>query len=59
LGCILGLVEIAEDAVAGADDGGRFVLDEESERVPIAGQDGFDSGAFIDDLGVDGWRWER
>jgi hypothetical protein len=51
-------MEIAEHAVAGADDSGRFVLDEESERVPIAGQDGLDSGAFIDDLGVDGWRFE-
>jgi hypothetical protein len=52
-------VEIAKDAVAGADDGGRFVVDEEPERVPIAGQDGLDSSAFIDDLGVDGWRLKR
>jgi hypothetical protein len=52
---ILGLVEIPEDAVAGADDRGRFAIDEEPERIPIAGQDSLDSGAFIDDLGVGNW----
>jgi hypothetical protein len=56
LGGVLGLVEIAENAVAGADDGGRLVLDEDPERVSIASQDGIDSGAFIDDLWVDDWR---
>jgi hypothetical protein len=51
LGSVLGLVEISEDAVAGADDRGRFTLHEDPERVPIAGQDGFDGSALIDDLG--------
>jgi hypothetical protein len=52
-------MEIPEDAVAGADDRGGFVLDEDSERVPIAGQDSLDNGAFIDDLGGGAWRGER
>jgi hypothetical protein len=52
---ILGLVEIPEDAVAGADDRGRFAIDEEPERIAIASQDSLDSGAFIDDLGVGNW----
>jgi hypothetical protein len=52
-------MEIPEDAVAGADDRGGFVLDEDSERVPIAGQDSLDNGAFIDDLGGGVWRSER
>ena len=45
--------------MAGANDGGRFVLDEDPERVPIAGQNSLDSGAFIDDLGGDVWRLKR
>jgi hypothetical protein len=45
-------VKVAEDTMAGADDRGRFLLDEVPERVPIAGQDSLDSGAFIGDLGV-------
>jgi hypothetical protein len=52
-------MEIPEDAVAGADDRGGFVLDEDSERVPIAGQDSLDNGAFIDGLGGGVWRGER
>lgn len=59
LGCIFGLMDIPEDAMAGADDRRGFVLDEDSERVPIAGQDGLDNGAFIDDLGAGVWRGER
>ncbi|HEX7949090.1 MAG TPA: hypothetical protein VF494_01980 [Candidatus Limnocylindrales bacterium] len=47
-------MDIAQDAVAGSDHGVAVALDEESERVPIAGQDGIDSGAFIGDLGADG-----
>jgi hypothetical protein len=35
-------VEIAEDAMAGADDRGRLPLDEEAEGIPVAGQDGID-----------------
>jgi hypothetical protein len=52
-------MEVAEDAVASANDGGRFVLDEDSERVPVAGQDSLDNGAFIDDLSVGVWRLKR
>ena len=52
LGGILGFVEVAEDAVARSDDGRRLAVDEEPERVPIAGQDGVDCGALIDDLGA-------
>lgn len=59
LGSVLGLMDIPEDAVTSANDGGRFMLDEDSERVPIAGQDSLDNGAFIDDLGVDVRRLKR
>jgi hypothetical protein len=59
LGCVLGLMEITEDAVAGADDRRGFVLDEDSERVPIACQDSLDNGAFIDDRGADVRRLKR
>ena len=52
-------MEVAKDAVAGADDRGRFVVDEDSERVPIAGQDGLDDRAFIDDLSADVRRLKR
>jgi hypothetical protein len=52
-------MEIPEDAVAGADDRRGFVLDEDSERVPIAGQDSLDNRAFIDDLGADVWGLKR
>jgi hypothetical protein len=55
LGGIFGLMEIAEDAMAGSDDSGRFAVDEDPERIPIAGQDSLDSGAFIGDLGVGAW----
>ncbi|HEY8632274.1 MAG TPA: hypothetical protein VIL50_03900, partial [Candidatus Limnocylindrales bacterium] len=55
LGGVLGLVEIAEDAMARADDTSRFAVDEDPERVTIAGQDSLDSGAFIGDLGVVSW----
>ncbi|HEX2754895.1 MAG TPA: hypothetical protein VHM48_05500 [Candidatus Limnocylindrales bacterium] len=48
-------MDVAEDAMTGADDRGRFTIDEGSERVAVAGQDGVDSGAFIDDLGIVGW----
>jgi hypothetical protein len=52
-------MEVAKDAMAGADDRGRFVFDEDSERVPIAGQDGLHDGAFIEDLGADVRRLKR
>jgi len=52
-------MEVAKDAVTGADDRGRFVLDEDSERVPIAGENGLDNGAFIDDLGAGVRRLKR
>jgi hypothetical protein len=54
LSCVLGLMKVPDDAVAGADDGSRFPLDEDPERVPVTGQDGLDSGAFIEDLGLRG-----
>jgi hypothetical protein len=54
LGCVLGLMKVPDDAVAGADDGSRFPLDEDPERVPVTGQDSLDSGAFIEDLGLGG-----
>jgi len=41
-------MEIAEDPMAGADDGGRFAFDEEPEGVAIAGQDGLDRPAGIE-----------
>ena len=58
LGGILGLVEIAQDAMAGSQDGRALALDEESERLTVAGQDGIDSGAFIGDL-RSGWPERR
>jgi len=58
LGRILGLMEIPKDAVAGADDRRGFALDEDPERVPLAGQDSLDNGAFIDDLGAGVWWGE-
>lgn len=54
LGGVLGIVEVAEDSVAGADDRGRLAIDEDPERVAIAGKHGLDSGALIDDLGLGG-----
>ena len=59
LGCVFGLMNIPEDAVAGANDGSRLVLHEDSERVPIAGQNSLDDGAFINDLGTDVWGLKR
>jgi hypothetical protein len=52
-------MDVTEDAVASTNDTCRFVLDEDSERVPIAGQNSLDNGAFIDDLGADVWRLKR
>ncbi len=45
--------------MTGSQDGRTVAVDEEPERVPIAGQDGIDSGAFIGDLGADGWSGDR
>jgi hypothetical protein len=53
---ILGLVEVAEDPVTGADHGSRFLVDEKAERLPISREDGLDRGAFIDDRGLTGCR---
>ncbi len=55
LGRILGLMEIAEDAMAGPQDGWTFALHEHAECIAIAGQDGIHCGAFIGGLGADGW----
>jgi hypothetical protein len=52
-------VEIAQDTVAGPDDGCGFMIDEDPECVAIAGQNSLDNGAFIDDLGVCGRDWKR
>jgi hypothetical protein len=41
-------VEVAEDAVARANDRDRLALDEHAERVAIAGEDGLDDRAFIE-----------
>jgi hypothetical protein len=57
--CILGLVKIAKDAVASANDSGRFAIDEDPEHIAIASQDGVDNSALIDDLGVGGRGWKR
>jgi hypothetical protein len=46
-------VKIAQDSVAGTDDGRTLALNEESERVPIARENGIDGGAFICDLDAD------
>ena len=45
LGGVLGLVEVAEDPMAGSDDRRRFALDQMAERVSVAGEDGFDDRA--------------
>ena len=47
LGGVLGLVQVAEDAVAGPDDRGRFALDEEAEGIAVAGEHGIDDRAVI------------
>ena len=41
--------------MAGAQDGRTLALDEEPERVAIAGEDGIHCGAFIGDLGAADW----
>jgi hypothetical protein len=52
-------VEIAKHTVAGADDGGRFMIDEDPERIAIAGQNSLDNSALIDDLSVGGMCRKR
>jgi hypothetical protein len=59
LGGVLGLVEVAEDSMAGADDSRGFAFDEDPERVAISGKNSLDNGALIDDLGGVGRDWER
>ena len=39
LGCVFGLMEVAEHAVAGTDDGRTLALDKDAERIAISGQD--------------------
>ncbi len=39
--------------MTGSQDGRTLAVDEDPERVPIAGEDGIHSGAFIGDLGAD------
>ena len=50
LGGILGLVEVAEDPVAGPDDRRRLALDEAAEGVAVAGEDGLDRGAVAGEV---------
>jgi len=40
--------------MTGADDRGRFLVDEEPEGLPIAGDDCLDCGPFIRDWPADG-----
>ena len=56
LGRILGFVDVAEDAVAGADDRGRVPIDEDAKGLAISGEDRIDRRAFIDDLDLIGWN---
>jgi hypothetical protein len=48
-------VEVAEDPVARPDDSRRLALDQDPERVAVAGEDGVDRGAFIGSSVVGGW----
>ena len=56
LGGILGLVQVAEDPMAGPDDGCRFALDEVAVGVAVAGEDGVDDRA-ITALIIGTGRW--
>lgn len=38
LGCVFGFVEVAQDPVAGADDGGRLAIDEDAKGLSIAAE---------------------
>jgi hypothetical protein len=40
-------VEVAQDPVTGSDDRRRLALDEESEGLPVAGEDGVDRPASV------------
>ena len=51
LGRILGLVQVAEDAVAGANDRRRFALHEQAVGVAITGQHGIDDRPLIAGIG--------
>ena len=42
---VLGLVEVAEDPMAGPDDRRRFALDQMPIGITVAGEDGVDDGA--------------
>jgi len=50
LRCVLGLVEVAEDSVTGADDRRALPVDENPECFAIAGEDAADNGSVV---GVD------
>jgi hypothetical protein len=53
-------VEVAEDAIAAANDGRRLAIDERPERIAVARQDSVDGGTFIEDLGMRrGWARGR
>lgn len=40
-------MEVAEDAVAGPDDGAQFAFDQDPEGITVAGEDGVDRPAGI------------
>ena len=50
LGGVLGLVQVAEDPVAGPDDRGRLALDEAAEGVAVPGEDGLDRRAVAGEV---------
>jgi len=47
LGGVLGLMQIAEDAMAGPDDRHRLAFDELPVGIPVACEDGIDDRALI------------
>jgi hypothetical protein len=49
LGRILGRREVAEDPLARADDGRTFRLDQASERLPVAIENGLDDRALVEE----------
>ena len=51
LGRVLGLVDVAEDTVTGADDGRRFTVDQDTEGLAIPCEDGVnDSSIVVDEI---------
>ena len=62
LGDVLGLVQVAEDPMAGAHDRRGFALDELAEGISVAGEHGIDDravGAVMVGPGRGGWSKDR